>query len=138
LARDWYADRAGVLQRIERLLAGLELEEPDEDEELLPGETGAASEEDVSAASSPTMGVDNVVEPVTVAQAGKETSQTDEGVAAILPTDSAAPVQSDGESSTWSDHLEYVEGDSSKFGRSPSAATSRPFASAASARADRA
>jgi predicted DNA-binding WGR domain protein len=36
LARDWYQDRAGVLARIERLLAGEELEEPIDEGELVP------------------------------------------------------------------------------------------------------
>ena len=41
-ARDWYDDPAGVLERIDRLLAGQELEEPGDDDELLPPDPARA------------------------------------------------------------------------------------------------
>jgi predicted DNA-binding WGR domain protein len=105
LARDWYADQAGVLERIERLLAGEELDEPDEDE-LLPKDAGTAREADDTPpplpTPSPTASATEPVEPAPV--------ETASVVAAA-----EKPVPADDQPGKWSEHLEFIEAKSSKF-----------------------
>ncbi len=101
LARDWYADQSGVLERIERLLAGEELDEPEDEEELLPKSANAATETDdtpppsTTPSPSPTASATEPVEPTSVA-AAKE-------------------VVADAEHGKWSEQLEFIEAKSSKF-----------------------
>jgi predicted DNA-binding WGR domain protein len=117
LARDWYADRAGVLERIERLLAGEELEEPEDEEALLQHDAGAEPQDDIAPPPPPTPTA-TAAEPVadaTVPTVEEPAPQSYEAAEPKLPPKEAPPAPSDDQPGKWSDHLEYVEGNSSKF-----------------------
>jgi predicted DNA-binding WGR domain protein len=106
LARDWYTDQAGVLERIERLLAGEELDEPEDEEELLPKSANAPTENDDTPPPSPTPSpTASAAEPVEPAP--------DEAASDVAAAEK--PVQADDQPGKWSEHLEFVEAKSSKF-----------------------
>jgi predicted DNA-binding WGR domain protein len=99
LARDWYADSAAALNAIERLLAGEELAEPDDEADARPPD--------------PT--------PAPASEAGREIGRSDEPdgsdtseiVSNPVPSDvTPSPAESDGR--TWSESLKFGGG-SSKF-----------------------
>jgi predicted DNA-binding WGR domain protein len=115
LARDWYADRAGVLERIERLLACEELDEPDDEEALLTHDVGAEPQDDVAATPSPTATATEPVASATVPAAAEQAPQSGETAEPKPPADEAPPVPPDQQPGKWTESLEFVEGNSSKF-----------------------
>jgi predicted DNA-binding WGR domain protein len=121
LARDWYCDEPGVLEQIERLLAGDDLEESAEDDELLPAEVPAARDVAASVILPPVVsaeaGSDSAV-PGAPVEAVRENSGKVEGADATdadfaATTAAGAPAVSTARE--WSQYLEYVSGGSSKF-----------------------
>jgi predicted DNA-binding WGR domain protein len=103
LARDWYGDSAAVLEAIERLLAGEELDEQDDEPEVSPGDPTPAP------ASEAGNEIARFDEPN-----GSDSRDTSETASNPVPSDGApSPAASDGR--TWSDYLEFVGGGSSKF-----------------------
>jgi predicted DNA-binding WGR domain protein len=112
LARDWYQDRAGVLERIERLLAGEELEEPVDEGNLLPT--------DPPADTPPEVGLDKTsvrpAPPANVAQS-ESPSETGDSGSPTPPPVASAPSEPSAEESAdhWTEYLEFVGGGSSKF-----------------------
>jgi predicted DNA-binding WGR domain protein len=109
LARDWYEDRAGVLERIERLLAGEDLNnEPDDESEPLSADPPLAQATEASAMAPPA-GTD-------ASRSGErsaETSDLDDHVSHAQIAQGVEQAGFDGE--RWSEYLEYVGGGSSKF-----------------------
>jgi len=115
LGRDWYADRAGVLERIERLLACEELDEPDDEEALLTHDVGAEPQDDVAATPSPTATATEPVASATVPAAAEQAPQSGEAAEPKPPADETPPVPPDQQPGKWTESLEFVEGNSSKF-----------------------
>jgi predicted DNA-binding WGR domain protein/ABC-type transporter Mla subunit MlaD len=109
LARDWYEDRAGVLERIERLLAGEDLNnEPDDESEPLSADPPLAQATEASAMAPPA-GTD-------ASRSGErsaETSDLDDHVSHAQIAQGVEQAGFDGE--RWSEYLEYVGGGSSEF-----------------------
>ncbi len=85
LGRDWYQDRAGLLARIERLLAGEELEEPVDEGQLVP--------------TDPT--------PDPTSDPPPEVGPESTSVPPAPPAEESAD--------RWTEYLEFVGGGSSKF-----------------------
>ena len=89
LAKDWYEDRAAVLDRLACLLAGDE--EPEEDEEQ-PDEGNLETEWDTEQfqAEAVALKVDSLVQPMAESEATVEASETPPPEAADTSQDSAA------------------------------------------------
>jgi predicted DNA-binding WGR domain protein len=121
LARDWYDDRAGVLERIDRLLAGQELEEPGDEDELLPPDPARTPVTAASAIPPPIGGADEDAESGPAALPVEAVGDTNAHVEraesnnANSPAAAHAPSQMDSGSDKWSDYLEYAGEGSSKF-----------------------
>ncbi len=125
-ARDWYEDRAGVLARIERLLAGEELDDPTDEAALLPADPTPEREPQLALASLPAAAGDatsteQAVEPLgaspdpnngdprSPASSGRASNE----VRANQIRANEAPASNSAD--RWVQYLEFVGGGSSKF-----------------------
>jgi predicted DNA-binding WGR domain protein len=110
LARDWYVDRAAMLDRIERLISGEEVEETAADDEpLLPELVPPPVAENELGSQGP----GGLVESEAKADGAKKGSLSEPGVASSArETSAAAPGP---EAEKWCDYLEFVQDGSSKF-----------------------
>jgi predicted DNA-binding WGR domain protein len=115
LARDWYEDHAGTLERIERLLAGVEPPEPDDE--------WSASEPEPLLNMEPTQPFNAPVDNgESTADDDRLTEDRGASVGAQSADDAAnratrepSGSQSPSADNNWSQYLEFVQGGSSKF-----------------------